>query len=126
MKFALKGYGDDTKYKGVHRAILISSIAKFHGYKFNSQTGLVDRINNKTVSKDPDEIAQYLLGDNAKGADLDSVDSIVNKIKSDPNYDAMTADAVKYFEKDGLKLPEAVQYEGREWFRNTLDKLNEV
>jgi len=38
----------------------------------------------------------------------------------------MTADAVKYFEKDGLKLPEAVQYEGREWFRNTLDKLYEV
>tara|TARA_B100001057_G_scaffold483888_1_gene561222 strand:+ start:1021 stop:1782 length:762 start_codon:yes stop_codon:yes gene_type:complete len=126
MKFALKGYGDDTKYKGVHRAILISSVAKFHGYKFNSQTGLVDRINNKTVSKDPDEIAQYLLGDSAKGADLDSVDSIVAKIKSDPNYEAMTADAVKYFEKDGLKLPEAVQYEGREWFRNTLDKLYEV
>ena len=126
MKFAMKGSGDDTPYKGKHRAILISSIAKFHGYKFNSQTGLVDRITNKTVSKNPDEIAQYLLGDNAKGGDLDSVETIVAKIKGDPNYDAMIADAVEWFEKDGLKMPESIQYEGRDWFRHTLDKLNEI
>jgi hypothetical protein len=67
-----------------------------------------------------------LLGDNAKGQDLDSVETIVAKIKGDPNYKAMVDDAMKYFEKDGLKLPEAVALEGREWFRNTLDKLNEV
>ena len=126
MKFAMKGSGDDTPYKGMHRAVLISSIAKFHGYKFNSQTGLVDRITNKTVSKNPTEIAQYLLGDNAKAEDLDSVETIVAKIKSDPNYKAMVDDAMKYFEKDGLTLPEAVQYEGREWFRNTLDKIDEI
>jgi len=126
MKFAMKGAGDNTPYKGVHRAILISSIAKYHGYKFNSQTGLVDRITNKTISKNADEIAQYILGDNAKGTDLDSVETIVAKIKTDPNYKAMVDDARKYFEKDGLELPEAVQYEGREWFRKTLDLLNEV
>jgi hypothetical protein len=126
MKFAMKGSGDNTPYKGMHRAVLISSIAKFHGYKFNSQTGLVDRITNKTITKNPDEIAQYLLGDTAKGPDLDSVETIVAKIKSDPNYKAMVDDAMKYFEKDGLKLPEAVQYEPGEWFRNTMDRLNEI
>lgn len=126
MKFAMKGFGDDVKYKGKHRAILISSIAKFHGYKFNSQTGLVDRITNKSISKNPDEIAKYLLGDNAKGTDLDSVDTIVAKIKGDPNYALMVADAKEWFEKDGLEMPEGVQYEGRDWFRHTLDKLNEI
>ena len=36
-------------------------------------------------------------------------------------------DAIKdYFEKDGLELPESVQLEGGDWFRNTLDKLNEI
>lgn len=126
MKFAMKGAGDNTPYKGVHRAILISSIAKFHGYKFNSQTGLVDRITNKSISKNADEIAQYLLGDNAKGTDLDSVETIIAKVKSDPNYAEMVGAAKDYFEKDGLELPESVQLEGGDWFRNTLDKLNEI
>jgi len=67
-----------------------------------------------------------LLGDNAKGQDLDSVETIVAKIKSDPNYKAMVDDAMKYFEKDGLTLPEAIEPRGGEWFRNTLDKLNEI
>ncbi len=81
MKFALKGSGDNTPYKGMHRMILISSIAKAQGYKFSSGAGLVDRITNQTISKNLDEIAKQLLGPNAGVADMTGLESIIAKIK---------------------------------------------
>jgi|TARA_B100000902_G_scaffold89037_1_gene92890 hypothetical protein len=105
MKFALKGSGDNTPYKGQHRMILISSIAKAQGYKFSSGAGLVDRITNQTISKNPDEIAKTLMGDTATAKDMDSVETIIAKIKTDPNYENLIKDARDNFEKNGLELP---------------------
>ena len=105
MKFALKGSGDNTPYKGQHRMILISSIAKAQGYKFSSGAGLVDRITNQTISKNPDEIAKTLMGDSATAKDMDSVETIIAKIKTDPNYENLIKDARENFEKNGLELP---------------------
>ena len=45
------------------------------------------------------------MGPTATAKDLQSVESINNKIKSDPNYETLVADAKEWFEKDGLELP---------------------
>ena len=104
MKFALRGAAD-SEFKGQHRMILLVSISKALGYKWSPTNGLVDRLTNKEVSKDPNEIAKILLGDGAKADDLRSVETINAKIKNDPNYEALVQDAKDFFEKEGLKLP---------------------
>ena len=107
MKFALKGSGDDTVYGGKHRMILIASIAKAQGMKWSPTQGLVDRESNQPISKDPDEIADKLLGPGANKNTLDSVESINAFIKTKPNYDQLVSDAKDFFEKEGLPMPES-------------------
>ena len=38
---------------------------------------------------------------------MQSVESIINKIKDDPNYEQLVKDAKDSFEKDNLVLPES-------------------
>jgi len=107
MKFAFKGTGDGTVYKGAHRAIMIASMAKARGMKWSPGKGLLDRETNDLVAGAPDEVAVALLGQGANRADLDSVETMVKKIKGSPDFDALTADAFANFEKQGLPLPES-------------------
>lgn len=111
MKFTMKGAGDDTPYKGMHRAILMASVAKGQGMQWSPTKGLVDRETKEVITSNPAEIAVKLLGQGAKVSDLDSVETIIAKIKTRPDYDALVADARDNFAKDGLELPENVQYE---------------
>ena len=107
MKFALGGMDAKSNFKGQHRMIMIASLAKAQGYKWSPQNGLVDRLTNEPTkkAKDPEFIAKTLMGPTATAKDLQSVESINNKIKSDPNYEALVKDAKDWFEKDGLELP---------------------
>ena len=41
----------------------------------------------------------------ASADDMRSVETINNKIKTDPNYENLVKDAKDYFEKEGLQLP---------------------
>jgi len=107
MKFALKGSGDDTVYGGKHRMIMIASIAKAQGMKWSPTAGLVDRATNQPLTKDPEEIANKLLGPGATRQTLDSVESINAFIKTKPNYEELTKDAKDFFEKEGLPMPES-------------------
>lgn len=111
MKFAMKGSGDDTPYKGMHRMIMLASVAKGQGMQWSPTKGLVDRETKEVITRDPAEIAVKLLGDGATVNDLDSVESINAKIKNRPDYEELVADAKANFEKDGLTLPETTQYE---------------
>ena len=104
QKFSLTG-GFDSKFKGVHRHILLSSIAKHYGLKWSNKYGLISRTTNEVITKDPAEIADKLLGGTVK--DMATVETIINKIKNDPNYEALVKDAKESFEKDNLVLPEA-------------------
>jgi len=107
MKFALGGMDAKSNFKGQHRMIMIASLAKAQGFKWSPSNGLVDRITNEPTkkAKDPDFISKTLMGPTASAKDLQSVESINNKIKADPNYEALVADAKEWFEKDGLELP---------------------
>ena len=120
QRWSLRGAGEGSPYKGVHRQILMASIAKAQGMKWSYKNGLVNRETNEVISQNPTEIAQILV----KGtpADLESVETIIAKIKSRPDYEALVADAKEALARDNLQLPESKQVvEGSAvWFRNFM------
>jgi len=119
QKFALNT--GDSAYKGVHRAILLASIAKAQGMKWSYKNGLMDRETNEIITKNPQEIAEKLI--NGTTADLSSVESIVKKIKALPDYEELVKDARDAFERDKLTLPEDVTLPGTgAWYRQFLNK----
>ena len=102
QKWALSGAPAGSEFKGKHRAIVLASIARARGMKFSVKNGLLARETDKPISKDPDEIARILVGGTEK--DLASVESIVSKLKSDPDYEKLIADARETLAKEGLNL----------------------
>ena len=119
QKFALNT--GESDYKGVHRAILLASIAKAQGMKWSYKNGLVDRDTNEIITKNPEEIAEKLLGGTA--ADMSSVETIVKKIKTRPDYEELVKDARDAFERDKLTLPEDTTLPGTgAWYRQFLNK----
>jgi hypothetical protein len=120
QKFSLIAAGDSS-YKGVHRALLLASIAKAQGMKWSYKNGLMDRETNETITKNPAEIAQKLIGGTA--ADMNSVETIIKKIKSRPDYEALVKDAREAFEKDKLTLPEDSTLPGTgAWYRKFINR----
>lgn len=100
--------GGTASYSGKDRAILLSSIARARGYKFSPKFGLQNPETNELVSNDWNEIAQLLLGKNAKEPDTHTVETIITALRGDPDFDTLTAKAVEQFAKDGKELPESV------------------
>ena len=104
QKFSLNVVGN-SEFKGVHRHILLASIAKARGLKWSYKYGLVIRDSNKVLSVDPDEIAKILIGGTRK--DIGSVETIIAKAKQDPEYETLVADAKESFARDGLVLEDS-------------------
>ena len=77
QKFHIHNIPKGSPYKGVHKQIMIADLAKEKGMKWSPYKGLVNRDTNELVSNNLDEIAKELLGPNATGKDLGSVESIV-------------------------------------------------
>ena len=107
MKFSMQGGSHNSPYRGTHKHILLASIAKAtkteqspEGMKWSYLNGLVDRATNQTISKDPQEIADILLGSGHTEKDLSNVEAIVNAIKNKPNFDELVAEANETFSKD--------------------------
>jgi len=98
--------GGTGQFKGLHRHIMMSSIARARGMKYSPKFGLVDpNDGDKLISNNWDEIAKQLLDDpNATKADVASVEKINDKIKNKPDYEALVAKAKEAFDKEGLKL----------------------
>lgn len=96
--------GSSAGFKGMHRNVLLSSLAKFHGYKLGLN-GLINRETNQTVSLDPDAVAKIVLNKSADKTNLASVESIFKALEKDPQRDAKLADFVEFARKEGLKLP---------------------
>ena len=108
--------GGDSQFKGMHRNILLASIAKAQGLKWSPKFGLVDRETNEVITNNPAEIAQKLVGGSQQ--DLTSVEAILNKLKGRADYDQLVADAREAFARDNLVLPESAPLMGTgEWFR---------
>ena len=100
--------GGTENYTGADRAVLLSSLARGRGYKVSPNKGIVDPNNGDAVVADNwDEIAEILLGKGAKEADTHTVESMLAKLKGDPNYDELIAPWKEAMEKQGKEVPES-------------------
>jgi hypothetical protein len=118
QQFALKGGSEGSDFKGVHRAILLASIAKAQNMKWSPKFGLVDRETNEVISADPKEIAVKLLGQGYAPKDLNTVETIIKAVKDRPDFEQLVADAKENFSRDNLVLPESRPLPGTgAWFR---------
>jgi hypothetical protein len=97
---------EHSEYRGAHRAILMASIAKSLGLRWSFMHGLSSRTTNNPLrgGKNPDYVAKILLGPDATAKDLDSVETILAKLKDDPAREEKIADARETFAKEGVKL----------------------
>lgn len=102
--------GGTEHYTGADRAVLLSSLARGRGYKFSPTKGVVDPNNgDAVVADDWDEIAKILLGSDAKEADTHSVESMIAKLRNDPDFEMLIAPWLENMEKQGKGLPESTE-----------------
>ena len=100
--------GGTAQFGGKDRAILLSAIARGRGLKFSPKFGLVDpEQGDKVIADTWDKIAPVLLGKGAKEADTHTVETMLAKLKSDPNYDELIAPWKEAMEKAGKEIPES-------------------
>ncbi len=76
-----------SPYKGVNKQLMIAALAKSKGYMYSAWQGLFSRTpegkKDELVADDWDEIAQVLLGPEASGDNLDSVEAIMASLPQD-------------------------------------------
>lgn len=99
--------GGTEQYSGKDRAVLLSSIARARGYKYSPKFGIQNAETNELIANNWDEIAQLLLGPNAREADTRTVESIIAAIKGQPEFEDLVSRARESFAKDGKELPES-------------------
>lgn len=89
-----RGMYNDPKFKGNDVFIVMSSIAKYLGMKFDPfGAKLSRRDDNTVVARTRKDVAQILLGQTATEDDLNSVETIVTALKDDCYSQDKLADA---------------------------------
>ena len=93
---SMLGGGADSPYRGEHRHIVLSSIARARGLKYSPKFGLVDPETNQPIKDGDDwnQIAKKLLGPTAAVKNIRSVENIIDFIKKLPNYEELIAAAL--------------------------------
>ena len=120
----LRGMYDDPDFKGSDLFMLISSIAKHLGLKFDAfGAKLLRRDNNEVVGRTRKEVAKILLGPMAKEDDLNSVKTALKALEKDAEREGKLAQARQDAAKGLMRLPEAAQPGTAAWFRQMSDVL---
>lgn len=108
LEFAKFAMASDphSKYRGAHKQILLSSIAKVKGFTWNPTTGLIDRATKKLVDNgdDPDHIATLLFGHGFDRTSLTSVEAVLKALENNPEREALIADARETLGRDGVEI----------------------
>ena len=99
--------GGPSKYKGVYRNILMSSVAKALGLKASAK-GIISRTSDRVLTLDPTQAAKLLLGPNASVNTLSTVESIYAAMAQDPDRDAKLKDFQEYLAREGMQEPTTV------------------
>ena len=125
---SMLGSTEGSPYRGEHRHILLSSIARARGMKYSPKNGLVDPETNEPAPNGDDwnVIAKQLLGQTATVKDIRSVESIINYIKKLPNYEELIAAAQETLGRSGIELPKKEAVESFQpgsigWMRQMID-----
>ena len=123
--------GGQGEYRGEHRHILLSSIARARGIKYSPKHGILNATTDELLpnGNDWNQIAKVLLGQTATVKDIKSVDAILNYIKKLPNYEELIAGARETLGKQGITLPEnVISFESAmtgtpAWFRKMMERV---
>jgi hypothetical protein len=107
--------GAGSAYKGMNRAVLMSSIAKHLGLKLGAN-GVFSRTSNQLVTMDPDEAARMILGPGATRDNLSTVETIFAALAKDKDREAKIKDFREYLNKEGLQQPDAVTEDADTYF----------
>jgi hypothetical protein len=99
--------GAGSAYKGMNRAVLMSSIAKHYGLKLGAN-GVFSRASNQLITMDPDEAARMILGSRATRDNLSTVETIFAALANDKDREVKIKDFREYLTKEGLPQPDAV------------------
>ncbi len=120
--------GGRGQYRGEHRHIVLSSIARARGFKYSPKFGLLHGDTNEPVENGDDwnVIAKQLLGQTATTKDIKSVDGIIAYIIKLPNYDELVAGARETLGKQGIELPVKEAFESyipgsNAWMRRMIN-----
>ena len=107
--------GAGSAYKGMNRAVLMSSIAKQLGLKLGPN-GVFSRTSNQLLTMDPDEAARMILGPRATRDNLSTVETIFAALAKDKDREAKIKDFREYLTKEGLPQPDAVTEDADTYF----------
>ena len=99
--------GAGSAYKGMNRAVLMSSLAKHYGLTLGSN-GVISRANKQLITMDPDEAARMILGPKATRDNLSTVETIFAALARDKDREVKIKDFREYLTKEGLPQPDAV------------------
>ncbi len=101
------GGAEGSAYKGMHRNVLMSSMAKALGFKVGAN-GMFSRSTEELVKGglDASQVARVLLGPAFTKENLKNVESIYAALSNDPNKDAKLKDFREYLAREGLKEPQ--------------------
>jgi len=99
--------GAGSAYKGMNRAVLMSSLAKHYGLTLGSN-GVISRANKQLITMDPDEAARMILGPGATRDSLSTVETIFAALAKDKDREVKIKDFREYLTKEGLPQPDAV------------------
>jgi len=99
--------GGNKNYRGEHRHIVLSSIARSKGIKYSPKFGLINPETNEPLPQGDDwnNIAKILLGQSASTKDVRNVDTILDYIIKLPNYEELVAAARETLDREGIELP---------------------
>lgn len=124
--FAMQGGTHGSPFKGMHRHLLMASVAKAQGMKWSYKRGLLNRADDAILSQEPDEIAKLLLGKQASKKDIKSVESIMQAIKDRPDYETLVQDFRDALTRDatGPQI-NAIKEGSGEWFWSMKNLLSE-
>jgi hypothetical protein len=107
--------GAGSAYKGMNRAVLMSSLAKHYGLKLGAN-GVFSRTSNQLLTMDPDEAARMILGPKATRDNLSTVETIFAALARDKDREAKIKDFREYLTREGLPQPDAVTEDADTYF----------
>jgi len=107
--------GAGSAYKGMNRAVLMSSLAKHYGLTLGSN-GVISRANKQLITMDPDEAARMIIGPQATRANLSTVETIFAALAKDKDREVKIKDFREYLNKEGLQQPDAVKEDADTYF----------
>ena len=127
QKFHVHDIPKGSPYKGVHKQIAIAYLARKNGLLWSPYEGLwtrgPDGKKSKFYTDDIDKIAKTLIGDNATGKDLGSVEAIAKALPDGGKNMLADLEQDPAFAQKQITPKESFPVGTMEWFREMMERL---